>query len=317
MTRIDTIGDLARDLRGQVARVRYGKVPEIGDFHREVRLEEEGNRVVKEILGGSGPVLVARLGGYEASTCSFRMRWRSHGPIRAPWPHGVRRRMRQNAGFFPVDAASLDRFVDVYLDALTEVDVLGAFLFTPNEHILARDFCPAAQLIQLESLNSMSYEDPWSAALEAKRVLVVHPFAESIERQYARRELLFANPGVLPQFELQTLKAVQSIAGNEVPFASWFEALDSMTEEIGRREFDVALIGAGAYGLPLGARVKRMGRTAVHMGGATQLLFGIIGNRWEVAYGGRYRSLVNEAWIRPSDSERPEGAHRIENGCYW
>jgi hypothetical protein len=35
-------------------------------------------------------------------------------------------------------------------------------------------------------------------------------------------------------------------------------------------EFDVALIGAGAYGLPLAACVKRLGKKAIHMGGVTK-----------------------------------------------
>jgi hypothetical protein len=56
-------------------------------------------------------------------------------------------------------------------------------------------------------------------------VLVIHPFADSIEAQYRRRELLFDNPGVLPDFHLKTVRAVQSLAGNKAPFNDGFEAI--------------------------------------------------------------------------------------------
>ena len=129
----------------------------------------------------------------------------------------------------------------------------------------------------------MLYQQPWTAQLQGKRVLVIHPFAKTIESQYANhRARLFADPTVLPEFELKTLLPPQTIAGNADGYASWFDALAQTCERIGRESYDVALIGAGAYGLPIAAFVKSEGRQAVHLGGATQLLFGIKGRRWEV-----------------------------------
>ena len=46
-------------------------------------------------------------------------------------------------------------------------------------------------------------------------------------------------------------------------------------------DFDVAIIGCGAYGFPLAAKLKQAGKQAIHLAGATQLLFGIKGKRWE------------------------------------
>ena len=45
--------------------------------------------------------------------------------------------------------------------------------------------------------------------------------------------------------------------------------------------FDIAIIGCGAYGLPLAAKLKKEGRQAIHLAGVTQLMFGIKGKRWE------------------------------------
>ena len=146
-------------------------------------------------------------------------------------------------------------------------------------------------------------------------MLAIHPFEESIRAQFRKRELLFADPRVLPPFELKTLKAVQSLGGEANRFASWFEALDWMKEQVSATDFDVAIIGAGAYGMPLAAHVKRLGKQAVHMGGGSQILFGIRGKRWDEH--DRFQHLFNEHWIRPLPSEAPSNFKQVEAGCYW
>jgi hypothetical protein len=80
-------------------------------------------------------------------------------------------------------------------------------------------------------------------------------------------------------------------------------------------DYDVCIIGAGAYGLPLGAHAKLRGKVAIHMGGATQILFGIKGRRWDhhEVIGRLYR----DSWVRPRPSEIPRAAGSVEDGCYW
>lgn len=45
---------------------------------------------------------------------------------------------------------------------------------------------------------------------------MVHPFAETIEKQYTKRSQLWKNEDILLDFELITFKAVQTIAGQTV-----------------------------------------------------------------------------------------------------
>ena len=178
------------------------------------------------------------------------------------------------------------------------------------------EYMPQTKLTHLVAMEPYSYTEPWSKQLENKKVLVVHPFEESIIRQYARREKLYKNPDVLPQFELQTIKAVQTIAGQKDDrFETWFDALEYMKQEIRKRDFDVAIIGCGAYGMPLAVEVKRMGKQAVHMGGATQILFGIKGARWD--NNASISSRYNEYWVRPSEREQCSNSSAVENSCYW
>lgn len=142
-----------------------------------------------------------------------------------------------------------------------------------------------------------------------------------IQQQYLKGTNLFEDERVLPRFEtLLTLEAVQSASGTPTRFENWFEALDAMCSDISKMEFDVALIGAGAYGMPLAAHVKKLGKKAVHMGGVTQILFGIIGRRWEKPIPGGYPPLtrfVNDHWTRPLPEETPLSFRSVSSGDYW
>lgn len=194
---------------------------------------------------------------------------------------------------------------------MAQIDILASWLLDENK--FEKELSHVYK-IWLEYLNPYWSKEPWSRALKGKKVLVVHPFVDSIQKQYQRKTLLHKHPDTLPNFELKTIKAVQSIGGkcNE-GFRDWFEALEYMKAEIDKTDYDICILGCGAYGFPLAAHVKRMGKKAIHMGGATQMLFGIRGKRWEEEYG----EFMNEHWIRPSKEETPEVAIKIENGCYW
>lgn len=230
--------------------------------------------------------------------------------------------MHLNAGIFPESIDTLNRFSERYLADIPEIDLLGSFNY-------AEKFMPLRDNVinvHLECLYPFFVERPWTRALKNKRVLVIHPFEETIKSQYARRECIFDNSEILPPYELKTLKAVQSNAGNRVPFKDWFEALKWMEDEIAKIDFDICILGCGAYGLPLAATIKRMGKKAIHMGGGSQLLFGIKGKRWDNnAYHWKdlpqlntnYSSLYNEYWVRPSQEEMPKSANKVEGACYW
>ena len=233
------------------------------------------------------------------------------------WNRDVIRRMCQEAGFFPSNPETISRFSKLMLSDTKQLDLLGSW--RPNESFLAPYFPPNLLCFDREKINPFFAKRPWTLDLENKKVLVVHPFAESIQRQYARKEKLFSRQ-ILPNFDLKVLAAVQSIGGGS-DFVDWFAALDNMKKKINQIDFDIALLGCGAYGFPLAAHIKRQGKKAIHIGGSLQLFFGIIGKRWESsAYkGGKndYSLLFNRYWIRPSMSEKPSKANKVENGCYW
>jgi len=101
----------------------------------------------------------------------------------------------------------------------------------------------------------------------------------------------------------------------------WY-SFDSETGELIRLErytekinFDVAIVGTGASSLPIASHAKKLGKQGIHLGGATQILFGIKGKRWDNMK--KVNVYYNEYWKRPSPEEIPEKGHLVEDGCYW
>jgi len=288
----------------------------------------EFNTLLAGLVRKKEPVMVSRLGVSEASVVlnwlemeslnSASTTKRLHELFRGArdrWASRALDLLVNNAGFFPADEEHAARFAQTFLGDLALTDYLGVWGFVPGEQLLSGKYCPSAVQFEPAGVEPYYFRDPWSASLEGLRVLVVHPFAETIREQFRKRELLFPGGRILPDFDLQTVKAVQSLLGNARGHSSWFEALQSMKDDIDGRTFDIALIGAGAYGLPLAAHVKRSGKVAVHVGGALQILFGIKGRRWEAMP--QISRFFNEAWVRPGAGETPDGNAKIEGGCYW
>lgn len=284
-------------------------------YRRPVRFDQDGQDLIGRLLASDNSLMVSRLGGVEM--WCLRAFLERRGGKGKSYGKKIRSAMSCNAGFFPVDDASLDAFAEMYLEHLKQADVMGVW-FYKHEDFFCNSYCPQAELVENGCMEPFRFANPWSGKLEGKKVLVVHPFVDSIRKQYAeKRQLLFDAPDVLPEFELKTVQAVQSIAGSPVQFGTWFDAYRHMCDRIADTDFDICLIGAGAYGLPLASFAKGLGKKAIHMGGVTQILFGIKGRRWEKEYADSTAKLFNEHWIRPLRSETPSGSERVEKGCYW
>ena len=65
----------------------------------------------------------------------------------------------------------------------------------------------------------------------------------------------------------------------------------------------------------MAASLKCAGKQAIHLGGVTQILFGIKGKRW--IENPRDKIPFNDSWVYPKLSETPEKKDIVEAGCYW
>lgn len=317
----------------------YAKFVRTPDWH--IRPDEidcdaqKASDKIYELLSSGRPCMIARYGSTEMAMLNNYMsiKFGSHSVIKFIrgeeyewwWDESIMQQMRDWSGFFPVSKVYLGRFCEMMLEDTALLDVLGKWI--RGESLMK------AHLQNVFSCHLMHLEPfwapkPWTRALSGKRIVVVHPFAETVCSQYMKnRQKLFLNKEILPEFgSLRTVKAVQSLGGGIGEFQDWFAALEWMKHEIDKEDYDICLIGCGAYGFPLAAHVKRSGKQAVHLGGALQLLFGIVGRRWEDPnYGvkewdipkGIYSRLVNEYWVRPGETDKPQNANQVEGSCYW
>lgn len=295
---------------------------------------EEAGKIMYDCLSADKPCMIARFGGSEMNILAnylgiqrgFKGCWDFVRAKQDQWWWMSKRvdDMINCAGFFPREEWAFNKFSLLLQDDMKYIDVLASF--TRRECYFKETFSNVPKL-HLLLMEPWFASQPWTRVLEGKKVLVIHPFAELIEYQYKnKRDKLFPGTDILPEFELHTIKAVQSLGGDHTDFSSWFDALDWMKSEMDKEDYDYCLIGCGAYGLHLAAHAKRMGKKAIHLGGVLQMLFGIKGNRWEdPAYGlpsvgipyGWYQHLFNDAWVKPDLSYRPKNADQVEGACYW
>jgi len=284
---------------------------------RDGRSSADGAPLLERALIESQPFAIGKMGSVEAAGVKHYLGRRAalhKDTIPRRYPPYVRETLFMNAGVFPPDDQVFDRFGDIYLDAVGHCDALVAWNVAGEAEIFSQ-FCRRATLIDLRCLEPYHYAKPWTRLLAGKKVLVISPFAQTIEQQYRRREALWDNTDMLPEFDLRTVRAPLS-AGLVAPESrDWFEALEKMTLAMGCASFDVVLVGAGAYSLPLVARAKQHHKVCIHLGGVLQIMFGILGSRWERR--SSFTRFIKSSWCRPNAQETPKDIQRVELGCYW
>ena len=311
-------------IRGRWNALRGNEIPQKYAGRKVMTLENTNEMLYRKIIEGN-PFWAGRIGGNEMNTIAYYMRERLF-PFRTDARKDVLHDLYFGAGFFPEDLKCGERFVNLMLDYVKDIDLIGVWNRYMEEWMLA-EYAPNASVSYITHLQPWGVVDlennvvPWTSALKGKKVLVIHPFEESIKKQYFNnRTLIFKDlplqDDLLPEFDLKTLKAVQTMGNNEAEFPDWFAALKYMVDECRKIDFDVAIIGCGAYGFPLASEIKKMRKIAIHLGGVTQLLFGIRGKRWD-QYSGIYKKMINEHWVRPLDKERIKDSDKVEGACYW
>ena len=286
--------------------------------------KEQTNIKIGDFILNKEPFLVGRFGWSELNTLIRFERFRQMNTFEKIFEWSTTNRypfsnkcllneIHVKAGFYPVNEISLEKFREIMLVTMQEIDILGSWINGENNYL---QFMKKIDFCKLEFLEPYFCENPWSKHLKNKKVLVIHPFTETIKNQYQKnRESIFLNREVLPEFDLKLMKTSFTNKGELVKHENWFENLESMFTQAISFEFDIAIIGCGSYGLPLAAKLKQYGKQAIHLGGATQLLFGIKGKRWtENPF---FDNLFNSYWVYPSKDELPITASQIDNGCYW
>ncbi len=210
------------------------------------------NEMIGRAITDGNPFWAGRFGGSEMNLIYHTLLYRMH-----PEKDNREAALKQLctlSGFFPYDMELGEKFVDMMLDMCREIDLQAEWRRYMEDYIYVKyqTHTKLTQLLRLEPWNmyrcSVRRIKPWSAALKGKKVLVVHPFEDSIRSQYEKNrthifERIFDAEDILPEFELLTLKAVQTLAGeHDGRFQTWFEALAWMVSQCSQMDFDAKLI---------------------------------------------------------------------------
>jgi hypothetical protein len=265
-----------------------------------------GNDLVRRTIERGGPLGIGKIGSLEGEAAICYLRGRDY-------PEVLRSQLLENVGIHPPDRTHLDAFCKFFLEAVDQLDILAAWGNPGEGEIIRR--VGHRPLVRLRSFESWRHPRPWSSALAGKRVLVVTPFARSVMSQFQRREEIWRDQNVLPPCELRAVKMPLSPGLVPPVHRDWRERYEALIEECDRAPYDVMLVGAGGLSVPMVAHAKARGAIGFHLGGHTQILFGVHGKRWD-----RDRLLANlqtPAWVRPSGDEAPATIVKVEQGCYW
>jgi glycosyltransferase involved in cell wall biosynthesis len=225
-------------------------------------------------------------------------------------------RLANNAGFFPVELDAYRGWNREMRASIAHLDFVCLWQTDPFLRLYESEFvsknAEKAQRIPMAWLGKSILHE-----IADFRCLVISPFIKTMQMQLPRMRQIH-DP------EYQTKINWDKMASNirflrcplqwhlePSPYRSWAEGLEILSGKVAQEQFDVALIGAGAWSLPLAAQIKKSGRSAIHTGGETQLFFGIKGQRWN------HIDFYNSAWVSVLPEETPKLRAKIDDACYW
>ncbi|MCC0179593.1 hypothetical protein I4641_21795 [Waterburya agarophytonicola K14] len=275
---------------------------------------EQANDCVSRAIKESQPFCVGKIGTNE----QLLLLWGSQIPIELPlgikWqvPFSETLACATNAGIKPRNVASYQKFSDLFIDDLSIVDLLGVFLL-PREKSLWKKFAKQAKVCKPLYFTPFVTDRPWSRELRSKKVFVVSPFLDLFKQQMHKRSQIWQELDILPDFDIDGYQFPYLIDDN--CDLDWQDVYQDAIQKMHRTDFEVALFGCGALGFPLAAEAKRLGKVGVHLGGFLQAMFGVAGVRHKEHP--LFKKYINEAWISPPSSHKPNNYQQVEGGCYW
>ena len=293
---------------------------------------------IKQALEDKKPIVIGKIGTNELLLI-YCYHLISQGRMKE-FPPDVLREIECGAGLYPIDKATIETFIKVYLESLRGIDIFASWndRFIDFEFALYSSYiasgASASGIVELTALESFyaSRAHWWQTLFAGKCILVISPFTDSIQKQLAtgKREQVWRGEwlGFWPdniKFKFIKFDHPWSLLSKEEQAKSEVQASKCFTDKLKRFEkeidsigdFDIALLGAGCYSLPLCSYIKNTKhRIAFHLGGGLQMMFGVYGARWNTS-SGVFKKYVNNAWIRPSGNEIPSGFKKQEDGAYF
>lgn len=265
----------------------------------------DAQAILREHIQSSKPFMAARLGNTEAKITSGY----AYGIIPNCW----KKWLYKSAGFYSVSEKNKDndcvKYAKLSLESLRICDFnLCRF---ESEIPLINQFAPA------QSLNIDWYdlyvvdEQNWTTSLIGKRVLIVSSISDTIKRQIKKRACA---KGFLMAEKILYYDMPETYFEECRRCSNWFEEFESIKCKLSEINFDIAIIAGGAYGYPLAAFVKMIGKQAIDICSGIYPLFHIKNNTQSIIR--RVSSLYSRDWVFPIENPK-YNIENIERAAYW
>ena len=270
---------------------------------------------MNRLKASQGGWFAGKIGTTELLALEYAHRWvRPPFPKEASWRRPAHR-LFVDSGVFPFEKTQFYEFIRIFLEAIRQAD--GLYLWQKDPFLL--EFEKAVVRRYAERALHVSGEDlcyQIVRRIAGLRWLVVSPFVKTMKTQLSRLALIHrvsekTDPFSFVKETCRFLECPHLASLVRSPFPTWSEGLSILSQKALAEDFDICIVGAGAWSLPLLKIIKENGRKGLHLGGETQLVFGIKGKRWD------YSGIYNEGWVRPLPEETPPNHRTKEKGCYW
>jgi hypothetical protein len=289
---------------------------------------EDGANAICDLIRAGKPFYVGKIGTSELNVLLFYIEYRQEEDKR-PYPDIIRTHIAKNGGIFPATDASVDAWaVHMIKDVLPAGNGFAQWnpIYPKKEESILNLLAPRSSRFPLRALEPYYIKTPderWTQSLKSKCIAVVSPFAESIQKQWKQKDRIW--PGLWSE-ESPVIRVVRSGYGpyltassgkwpREILEGGWRSAVAWIVEQVLKTKATFAIVGCGALSLPVCYALKNAGISSIHLGGATQILFGIKGKRW--LQHSVISTFFNDAWMFPLAHEIPSLAGDVEGGCYW
>lgn len=281
---------------------------------------EESNQILKSFIDSNKPFTIVRIGNSEANA--------SLAILNKKKPNQKEMYdLENNAGIYSKTPKHVEIYAKQYNTAIEKADCMACFnkLYVNQQNEYLRRWPkPSLHYELLEPYYCIEKGIvPWSHSLANKKVLIVNPFVDTFKKQVENGFHFYGEDAAdekrmfVKDQKFVFYKSYSTLGGNHV-HNNWYQTFGIMCNDIKQLDFDIALLGCGGYGLPLCNYIKSLGKSAIYIGGALQLLFGVNGRRWSNNdFIKEISSLPGNKWTWPDDSETIKNKNGIENGCYW
>jgi hypothetical protein len=273
----------------------------------------DGNNFIRHYLKNNTSFCCGKIGVTELNILYCYFHLKNGGNL---LPH-LKHEVENIAGMYPYNSETVNKFAEDTLNRLKYIDLIPKWskILPDFENFIFNTYCPKAHITDLMHFEPYFYDKPWSEFLKDKKVLVFSPFKESIDNNFKNLSKIWNNK-LTNNFDLNVVKYPFAITlDNNTSYKTSQEVYKKYLDILSKENFDVGIFGTGYTSLLFATECKKMNKIGMHLGGATQMLFGVKGQRWKD--NDKYQPFFNDFWSTPLNSEIPEKHKLVEGGCYW